>query len=329
MLELASFLYGIILKIRYKLYNMNILKKRKVDGVYVVCIGNITAGGTGKTPAVQYFANKFIAEGKKTAVVSRGYMGKRKFEPFLVSDGEKIQCTPKESGDEPYLHAISLKCPIVVAKDRYKAVEYCKEKFNSEIVIMDDGFQHMQLERDWNIVLIDATNPFGGKKLLPAGRLREPLLGLERANEFIITKSDMVTQEKLENIVKELKSEKKKISKAVHFPEKFLQYGKIIEKEKLLNKKALLFSGIANPKNFRKSLDTLGIETAGEISYRDHYNFSVKDVKEIEKKFEESNAEIILTTEKDFVKIEKICSKEFSDKLYVLKIEFKILEENI
>lgn len=329
MLKLASLLYGLILNIRYKLYNMKILKKKKVDGVYVVCIGNITAGGTGKTPAVQYFANKFMAEGKKTAVVSRGYMGKRKVEPLLVSDGEKIWCTPKESGDEPYLHAISLKCPIVVAKERYKAVEYCKERFQSEIVIMDDGFQHIQLERDWNIVLIDATNPFGEKKLLPEGKLREPLSGLDRANEFIITKSDMVTPEELENIVRELKSENKKISKAVHFPEKILQCGKFIEKECVMYKKALLFSGIANPKNFRKSVDSLGIEIAGEISYRDHYDFTIKDIKEIEKKFNESKADIILTTEKDFVKIEKICSKEFIDKLYVLKIEFKILEENI
>jgi tetraacyldisaccharide 4'-kinase len=329
MLKILSVIYGLIQKLRYKLYDLNILKKRKADGVYIICIGNITAGGTGKTPAVQYFAKKIISEGKKVAIISRGYMGKRKQEPFIVSDGKSILCTPNESGDELYLHAISLKTPIVAAKKRYDGVKFCQKEFGSEVIIMDDGFQHIQLERDWNIVLIDATNPFGGNNLLPLGRLREPIAGLKRADEFIITRSDSVSEEVINEIIDKLKKYGKKISKAVHFSGSFIFKEKIINVEFIKGKEVFLFSGIGNPANFRRSIESLGAVVAEEVSYRDHYKFSEKDISEIERKFKKSNAKLMVTTEKDFVKIEKICSKEFIERLYILKIEFKISEENI
>lgn len=328
-MKFLSIIYGLIQKLRVKLYDFKILKKIKIDGAYIVCIGNITAGGTGKTPAVQYFAEKFISEGKKVAIISRGYLGKREYEPLIVTDGFNILCKPEESGDEPYLHAASLNCPVVVAKKRYAAAKLCKEKFGSEVIIMDDGFQHIQLERDWNIVLIDATNPFGGGYLLPAGRLREPVEGLKRADEFIITRSDSVNSETLNEIIKELKVFGKKISKAVHFPSYFILNKNIISSEKLAGKKALIFSGIGNPENFKKSIENLNIIVSEEIAYKDHYKFNKKDLKEIEERVKELNIEIVVTTEKDFVKIEKICSSEFMKKLYLLKIEFKILEEII
>ena len=329
MLKVLAYIYEVIVKFRYKLYQLNILKSSKLDGVYVICIGNITAGGTGKTPAVHYFAEKLLSEGKKCAVLSRGYMGKRKEEPLLVSDGIKILSTPEESGDEAYLHALTLKCPVVVAKNRYAGAEFCKKEFQTQYIIMDDGFQHIQFERDKNIILIDSTNPFGGEEMLPLGRLREPLSGLKRADEFIITKSDLVSKDKLEEIIVKLKKYGKKISKAIHSPGYFLNMDKRMEIAALSGKKAVLFSGIASPQNFKKTVLGFGVNIVKEISFRDHYIFKNKDILYIEEEFNKSEADVILTTEKDFVKIEKIITPVFREKLYILKIEFKILEENI
>ncbi len=174
-MELLSIIYGFIVFLRNKLFDLNILKSKKVDGVKVICIGNIVAGGTGKTPAVQYFVNEYLRKNMKVGILSRGYKGKRKTDLLLVRDEEKIYCTSRESGDEAFFHAENFKVPVVVSKDRYKGAKFLKENCGVEVIIMDDGFQHRKLLKDENIVLIDATNPFGNNKFLPKGRLRESI----------------------------------------------------------------------------------------------------------------------------------------------------------
>ena len=217
-MKILAYIYFCITSLRNWLYDKKILKINKIEDVFVICIGNITVGGTGKTPAVQYFAKRLMQEGRKVAVVSRGYRGKRKTEPLIVSDGKNILVTSRESGDEPYSHALNLKVPVIVGKNRYKACKLAKETFDVDTIILDDGFQHRKLHRDWDIVLIDATNPFGREALLPKGTLRESFHpAAKRASEFIITKSDLVGEREVETLKRFLKKKyKKPVSMAKH-----------------------------------------------------------------------------------------------------------------
>lgn len=326
-MKLLSYLYDCITRCRNFLYDKNLLTIQYVDGVQVICIGNISVGGTGKTPAVQFFVKKLQKQGKKVAVVSRGYRGKRKEDPCLVSDGEHIFVRPQESGDEAYLHALNLNVPVIVGKDRHQACVFAKEQFPIDTIVLDDGFQHRRLERNRDIILIDATNPFGGG-LLPWGRLRENFArAAKRAHEFIITKADLVSKEELESLKKYLQEHfKKKVSVAKHGASSLESLdGTKQELSFLQGKKIILFSGLANPENFEKTVLALGASVVERMDYRDHYEFQEKDFQALERKLEEKQADCILTTEKDVVKFPE---KRNIPKLYVLKIEFTMLEDN-
>lgn len=328
MLGLLSKIYEIAVNIRNRSFDSGRREIKNIENIEITCIGNITAGGTGKTPAVHYFIKKMIEEGKKPCVVSRGYGGRRKKEPLVVSDGKIITATPYESGDESYLHALNLRCPVIVAKERYKAVAEAKEKFGCDSVVMDDGFQHRQLYREHDIVLIDAMNPFGGEKLLPAGYLREPIEGLKRAEKVIITRCSTVSKEKIEEIKAKIKLFNKNIALSDYvFSGVYNFEGKEITDYE--NKRVFIFSGIGNPKNFKKSVEKTGVVICGEKNYRDHYKYREKDISDILEKAVNSGAEMILTTEKDMVKIMSISNDKFKEMCGVLKIEFKMLEENI
>jgi tetraacyldisaccharide 4'-kinase len=319
LLKILSLIYGSVIFIRNKLYDLNILKSKKAEGVEVICIGNIVAGGTGKTPAVQYFVKKYLNEGKKVGILSRGYKGKRKEDLLLVRNDKEILATSVESGDEAYLHALNLKVPVVVSKDRYKGAIYLRDVCKVDIIIMDDGFQHRKLTKDKNIILIDATNPFGGNDYLPKGRLRESLESLKRADELIITKSNYVNNETLEKIKQRLSKYEKKISIATFSEENFYNMnGEEKELSIIKNKKILIFSSIANPKIFYETVKRLEPSEIEEIKFEDHHLYKSEEIKNISEKGKDYD--YIVTTEKDIVKInEKI------DKLLVLKMGFKIV----
>lgn len=321
MLKILSEVYGFLVKIRNKMYDKGIIKEKKVENVFIVCIGNITVGGTGKTPAVQYFARKYMRDGKKTAIVSRGYKGVRQNDTMIVSDGEKIMASYAESGDEPFLHALNLKIPVIVSKNRFNGCMLAKERFDTEVIIMDDGFQHRKLKRDWNIVLIDAINPFGNNHLVPDGILREPISELRRANEFIITKSDMVSSEKRKEIYQYLTPYKKKISFAIHKPSYFYDFsGKKIEISEIKGKKIFAVSGIANPVSFFKNIEKYSPDIVGKKTYSDHHDFEEKDINDIKREFKSGNYDYIIITEKDYVKM----SKYNLNRCIIMKIEFFI-----
>ena len=165
-MKLLSIIYGFIVFLRNKLYDLNIFKEKKVDGVEIICIGNIVAGGTGKTPAVQYFVQKYLEKNKKVGILSRGYKGKRETDLLLVRDEKKIYATSKESGDEAYLHALNFQIPVVVCKNRYEGATFLKEKCGVETIIMDDGFQHRKLKkrkmRELWIIRINAAARLNG-----------------------------------------------------------------------------------------------------------------------------------------------------------------------
>lgn len=319
LLKILSLIYGSVIFIRNKLYDLNILKSKKAEGVEVICIGNVVAGGTGKTPAVQYFVKKYLNEGKKVGILSRGYKGKRKEDLLLVRNNKEILATSAESGDEAYLHALNLKVPVAVSKDRYKGAVYLRDVCKVDIIIMDDGFQHRKLKKDRNIILIDAINPFGGNDYLPKGRLRESLESLKRADELIITKSNYINNESLEKIKQKLLKYEKKISVATFSEENFYNMnGEEKELSIVKDKKILIFSSIANPKIFYETVKRLEPSEIEEIKFEDHHLYKPEEIKNISEKGKD--CDYIVTTEKDIVKInEKI------DKLLVLKMGFKIV----
>ncbi len=324
---ILGFIFNLITTFRNYLYDKYILRINRVKDLRVVCVGNITVGGTGKTPAVQYFAEKYKSLGYNVAVVSRGYKGKRKKDPFLVRDNKTIFGTTKEAGDEAYLHSLKLKIPVIVSRNRFEGCLMAKRVLDADLVILDDGFQHRKLWRDKNIVLIDATNPFGYEKLLPDGTLRESVKGLNRADEIIITKSDLVDDLALANIKERLTVYNKPISMATHGPTKLYGYnGKDMKLDKVKDKNVLIFSALANPHQFEETIKKLNPKEISTIEFSDHHEFNKRDIDKIIAKSNDINADMVICTEKDFVKLKDIYE---IPKLHVLAIEFNILEDNI
>jgi tetraacyldisaccharide 4'-kinase len=185
-----SIVYGFIITLRNLLYDCKILPAYRIQGCPVICVGNITVGGTGKTPAVEYLADYLRRNDKKVAILSRGY-GRKSAGTILVSDGEEIRTTPEISGDEPYLLATNLKEVIVVVEsDRVAGAAYIKNNFHPDVIILDDGFQHRRLYRDADIVLYDCSTPLGLPLTLPGGKLREPLWNLNRADMIWLSRTD-------------------------------------------------------------------------------------------------------------------------------------------
>lgn len=327
-MKILSYIYLFITTFRNFLYNKKLLLIRKIEGVEIFCVGNITVGGTGKTPAVHFFVKKLLKEGRKVAVISRGYKGKRKREPLLVSDGMVIFASPQESGDEPYIHALNLKVPVIVGANRYKACLFAKKHYDVDTIVLDDGFQHRKLYRDRDIVLIDSTNPFGYGNLLPSGLLREDFKKAgKRASEFIITKADLVTEREVRRIKYYLKRKfQKEVSVAKHGVSKLCDLkGNMKPLFWLKGKRILIFSGLANPVNFQKTIASLGPSYIERIDFKDHHNFKARDIAFIKKKSEIMGAEYIVTTEKDLVKLPFNIN---IPNLFVLKIEFTMLEDN-
>ena len=329
-MSVLSIIYGFFMSVRNFLYNHNILYSKEINGVEVICIGNITVGGTGKTPAVEFFVRKFLIEDKKVVMISRGYKGKRKRDTLVVSDGVEIFATVDEAGDEAFMTANKLKIPVIVSKNRYKGALLAAEQFSPDIILLDDGFQHRSLKRNKDIVLIDSTNPFGGGKCLPKGRLREPISGLNRAHEIIVTKTNFIGKSELERILSKLKLYHKKIFLSEYVGvELYSNNGNKYSTEIIRGNRILIFSGIANPENFEKSIAKFNPEKIKTLSYKDHYRYSYKDIEKIINLYTELDFDYIITTEKDFVKLENIVKNNsyFWKKLLIIKMELKVVAE--
>ncbi len=270
--------------------------------------------------------------------MSRGYKGKRATDLLLVRDEKKIYATPRESGDEAYLHALNFQIPVVVCRNRYEGATFLKEKCGVETIIMDDGFQHRKLRKDKNIILIDATNPFGMDDYLPKGRLRESLEALWRADEIIITKSNYVLEGEVGKIKERLAKYGKPIFVAT-FEESYFyklnfenneKFGKMNSENKIGNEKlplkviqsknVLIFSSIANPAVFYQTIKKLNPNNIEEIKFSDHHVYTNEEILEIKEKAK--SYDYVLTTEKDIVKID-----ENIENLLILKMEFKIIEK--
>ncbi len=303
-LGILSFFYGWAVSLRVCLYRMGFFPIRSLASK-VVSVGNITLGGTGKTPFVILIAEMLRKKGLRVAILSRGYKGKFRGPFQVVSDGEKIFMEALEAGDEPFLISTKLSgIPVIVGKERWRSGQYAIDHFETEILILDDGFQHLSLKRDINLLLIDSSSPFDNGNLFPRGRLREPLRHLGRADAIILTKANQydnfkILKHNLSKISKEipifhvkyLPNEIHARGKGVSFPPKYLE-----------GKKVLAFSGIARPGSFQQTLLDLNARIAEFIAFPDHHPYSPEDLEMLSQKGRNLGVEALLTTEKDLVR---------------------------
>jgi tetraacyldisaccharide 4'-kinase len=270
-----SGIYGGAVRARNELYDCGLLRARRLQGP-VACVGNLSAGGSGKTPFVILLGELLKARGINFDVLSRGY-GRRSRGVRLVDPAG----LPREFGDEPLLIARKLQVPVVVGEDRYDAGRFAESKFGAQLHLLDDGFQHRALARDFDIVLV--TPQDANDRLLPSGRLREPLHSLRRADAIVLASGASA--------------------------ESFSIAGKLIWRVRRgivpvnVPPRPLVFCGIARPENFVLQLRAANIEPVAEAFYRDHHAYSEKDIRDLRELKQRSEAGGFVTTEKDAVNL--------------------------
>lgn len=326
-LAFCSILYGTGVKLRLSGYKHRCFKKKSLPG-FVVSIGNLTAGGTGKTPSVIMLARWALKEGYRVAVLSRGYKGRYREKFLEVSDGESIKVDPQESGDEAYLLAKKLAgIPIVISRKRYIAGSFAHGKFGTNFFVLDDGFQHLALKRDLDLVLIDAASPLGNAHLLPWGPLREPVDQLARTDIAILTRfSNQTSAQRTTDLLNE-KFPEIPIFCADHKPEKviFPHLNESHEPDFLKGKRVLAFAGLARPEVFRETLIKLGVDLVYFKGFRDHYRFKPNEIRALIQMREKLGGQYLLTSEKDWVRMAAfapMCSE-----MGYLSIQFKMISD--
>jgi tetraacyldisaccharide 4'-kinase len=267
-------------------------------------------------------AGLLLKKGKRSVVVSRGYGRKNESETLIVSDGRSVLVDSQTGGDEPVLIGSKLSgVPIIVAGKRYQAAQEALQRFYPDVVILDDGFQHIQLKRTLDIVLVDATDPFGSGKLFPAGILREPLASLKRAHAVLITKAERAADmDSLKEIIRTKTPARIFTSRLVPVDVVNCCSGVVRPLSFLRGARVLALSGIARPASFTRLLTTLGADIAAESSYSDHYTFTKTDLAEVYKKAADEKAGMIITTEKDSVRLKSLNPEG----IWALRIEIQI-----
>ena len=326
-----AWLYRLICALRLFLYRYGVFKQKKLQAK-VISVGNITLGGTGKTPLVIYLAEKLKEKNKKVAILSRGYKRKKK-KMVELTQKTKRKINWEDVGDEPYLLARRLfDVPIMVSKHRNVSGDCAIQKYGIEFLILDDGFQHLKLFRNLDIVVIDSVNPFGNGRLLPAGTLREPLASLRRADVFVLTKTDQASNtDELVQILKRYNPKAPTVESIYQNRsiEKLFDGSSVTPKD-VEDKKAFAFSGIGNPSSFENSLKQLKIQILKHQKFWDHFPYRKKDILALQEEAKSKGADFIITTEKDSVRIPLINESETPSQagldipFYVLKIDLEI-----
>ncbi len=331
-MHLLEFLYYLGFSAKQRHY----LKHQKRLPCKVISIGNITVGGTGKTPATIAVAEEAKKRGKKPIILTRGYKGRAKG-PCFVTRGKETLLSVKDAGDEPVLMAERLKgVPIVKGSNRFEAGMYAlrelsvgEMQFKDHVFILDDGFQHRGLYRDKDIVLIDSANPFGNRLLLPLGRLREPIESLKRADIVVVTRVGGTIgkgdgkEDDVINVVRRYNQEVA-LFLAGHTPVScIMPSGQENAAGWLSGKKVFGFCALASPDAFRRTLLELGAEIRGFRSYRDHYQYRRQDISGIKTEAQHSGAQWIVATEKDIIKARNF---DLPDNIAVVKVVFDVEE---
>lgn len=290
----------------------------------VISVGNITLGGTGKTPTVIDIAGLLLQKGKRPVVISRGYGRQDESLISIVSDGRMVQHDPIRNGDEPVLIADRLAgVPVVVGADRYQASLIALREFHPDVVVLDDGFQHIRLRRTIDIVLVDAAEPFGNGKLFPAGLLREPLTALKRAHAVLITRAGR------ERELSSLKETLRRYTAAGIFTSSHvpldlvnLATNETRPLSSLRGTTVFAFSGIARPASFLSLLESLGAVVKSSCAYPDHYVYEKNDLANIFRQAADEQVNMIVTTEKDGVRLRSL----HPDGIWALRISLKVVE---
>ncbi|MFB0506133.1 MAG: tetraacyldisaccharide 4'-kinase [Thermodesulfobacteriota bacterium] len=310
-LHLISFVYGLGVRARLFLYGTGFLKGYRLP-CKVISVGNITLGGTGKTPTVEHIAKLLKEEGMDVVVLSRGYGGRMERSFGVVSDGKQILLSPGEAGDEPYMLAQRLEgIPILIGRRRDLSGRYASTQFHPRVAILDDGYQHLGVKRDVDILLVDSQTGFGNGYLFPRGPLREPLDQLRRADLFILTKLDeRDTCGELEERIK-FHNKDAIIFHSNYRPDYLtdLHGGKRLPLGYIKGRRVVAVSGIANPAYFRHLLERAGAKVEAEINFPDHHVYSRKDIPIIQRGIQ--NAECIVTTDKDAAKLIGVVKGDF------------------
>mgnify|MGYP001606985809 FL=1 len=295
-LFLLSFVYVFIITLVKLAYSLRILRSLSFS-CKVISVGNITLGGTGKTPFVKMLARRLTQDGHKVVILIRGYKRKN-------LNPEPLNLNPEMMGDEGYLLFKDLSLPVVVGRDRIKTANEAIEKYHPDIIILDDGFQHWRLKRDLDVVLINALNPFGNGRVIPRGILRETLSALRRADIFVLTKTDLAEDfKKTENELKEI-GPSSLIVESRHQPIRLYDVnGKNFELSYIKDKEVCIFSAIGDPGSFSKMILDLGAKVKFEFEFRDHFDYRQGELEKIINACKGSEVKLLITTEKDAVKL--------------------------
>jgi tetraacyldisaccharide 4'-kinase len=315
-----GWVYGRIMQLRNAMYDRGILRSYSI-GAKNISVGNITTGGTGKTPLVAYVATLLAENGEKVCVLSRGYGRQNKNERVLVSDGETVLVDAETGGDEPVELARKLlgKALVVAVADRVAGARWAIGEFGVTAFVLDDAFQHRRAKRDLDIVCIDATDPFGNGRVLPSGRLRESIDCLKRASAVVITRSDLADSD--EEILKKVKDVNPNAStfKCMFKMKEFHRLDRPSERAEFkTTDKVFAFCALGNPQSFYCTVRQSGANLAGTLDFPDHHNYDGKDVSAIETAAKKVNATALITTAKDAVKLEKL---DLAIPCFVVEIE--------
>ena len=339
-LKQLSRIYRSIIQLRLFFYTHGILRHHTL-GCQVISVGNLTVGGTGKTPVVEIFARELQKAGRRVAILSRGYkksqppflerlgntltLKDRRTPPRVVSDGTRLLLDSAMSGDEPYMLASNLpEVAVLVDKDRVKSGRYAIKKLGCDTLILDDGFQYLSLKPRVQIVLVDKTNPFGNENVLPRGILREPIKNIKRANFIFITKSDGKGTDELRQRIRSLNANAE-IIECRHCP-RYLQNVFTNERRELsaLNgMQVTSLSGIAAPAGFEKSIERFDATLLERFRFADHHRYSQQELINIINTSDNLGADAIITTEKDAVRFPNIGRRDVP--IYYLRVDIEIL----
>lgn len=326
-----SVLYGAVMRTRLSLYRRGTLQSFKLDRP-VISVGNITTGGTGKTPLVEWIARTVAATGKRVCILTRGYGRDNPARRVIVSDGNTVLATPSEAGDEPFLLATNLLgiAAVIADADRVAAGRHAITQFNPDCFVLDDGFQHLRLERDLNIVTIDATNPWGGGHLLPYGRLREPVSGLNRADCVVITRTDQspdlpALTDKLRHLTNahifHLRMRVSAVTPFNNAPD-IISSPDTDPSLETLPSPVAAFCAIGNPQSFFNQLQH---DLVVRKAFADHHRYTQHDINLLVEAARRAGARSLITTAKDAVKLHSL---SIPLPCYTLEIEPQIENES-
>ena len=322
LLRLVSVFYSLGQRLRARFYRRKIFQTRRLN-CRVISIGNLTLGGTGKTPTVMMVADTLRRQGWKPAILSRGYGGKSRKLINVVCDGRQILLSPKVVGDEPVMMARRLKnIPVLTGRIRYETGKFAIEHFGADVLILDDGYQHLPLHRDLNILLCDATRPFGNGVVFPAGELREPLSAMSRADMICLTRyQEDNNTDRIDGCNR----------KRVPVIKTGLRVQSVIELnsgeetgiETVQHQPAEAFCGIAYPLDFFHTLEQMPVQIVNQNYFPDHHDYSTDELKTIENRAKQTGAKLLVTTEKDAVKLK---GHAFDLPVYAVRVALEILE---